>query len=66
MHIAHTMATFVERLASFKVAHPASKKRASSAKSAKTLQWPHENPSPARVCLKDWVLDHVADLCVAS
>ncbi len=50
----HTMATFAERLTSFEVAHPATKKRTSSTKSAKTLQWPHESPSPAQVCMKDW------------
>ena len=43
------MQTQAERLASFKVAHPTTKKRTSSAKGAKTLHWPHEKPDVATV-----------------
>ena len=43
------MQTFSERLASFEVAHPATKKRTSSAKNVKTLHWPHKAPAPAKV-----------------
>ncbi|KAL6715192.1 hypothetical protein ACLMJK_007456 [Lecanora helva] len=38
------MESYAARLASFNVAHPHTKKRASNARGAKTLKWPHESP----------------------
>ncbi|KAL9610070.1 MAG: hypothetical protein Q9167_005207 [Letrouitia subvulpina] len=43
------METLPDRLASFSVAHPATKKRTSSAKGNKVLKWPHQDPSPSEL-----------------
>ncbi|KAA6414789.1 MAG: hypothetical protein FRX48_01539 [Lasallia pustulata] len=43
------METYAARLASFEVAHPATKRRTSNAKGAKTLKWPHTTPAPAHL-----------------
>ena len=55
------MQTFAERLTSFEVAHPATKKRTSSAKNAKSLRWPHKTPFPAQVSPNTYNGDAVAD-----
>ena len=49
MSNSESMDTFAARLASFDVAHPATKRRTSNAKGAKTLKWPHQNPSASAV-----------------
>ncbi|KAL9109768.1 MAG: hypothetical protein Q9227_005637 [Pyrenula ochraceoflavens] len=43
------METFAGRLASFEVAHPTSKRRASNAKGPKALTWPLRNLSPTEL-----------------
>ncbi|KAL8734308.1 MAG: hypothetical protein Q9166_001506 [cf. Caloplaca sp. 2 TL-2023] len=43
------METFANRLESFKVIHPSTKKRTSNAKAAPKLKWPHSSPDPAQL-----------------
>ncbi|KAI4216229.1 MAG: hypothetical protein LQ351_001239 [Letrouitia transgressa] len=43
------METLADRLASFSVAHAATKKRTSSAKGSKSLKWPHQDPTPSEL-----------------
>ena len=50
MAVGSTMESYAARLASFNIAHPATKKRGSNVSSGKTLKWPHKNPSPPQVC----------------
>ena len=46
---------YATRLASFDIAQPTTKKkRASGAKGAKALKWPHKSPSPSDVSFVFW------------
>ena len=49
MTVANKMDSYAARLASFNTAHPTTRKRASNAQGAKTLKWPHKQPSPPQV-----------------
>ncbi len=43
------MESYAARLASFNATHPATKKRDSNTRGAKTLKWPYKSPTPPDV-----------------